>query len=71
MCINLTKKESIDTLNEMLVEKGLTPLTESEINDWGIMGGESNAQLQEWVNDFVSELHSENCVAKDAWRYEN
>ncbi len=69
--INETFKESFETLNELLAEKQMPPLSENEARrEWNIVGGETNAELQEWVNDFVSEIHTEKCAAKDAWRYE-
>lgn len=68
--VNETKQQAIETLNEMLQEYGLSPLNDNEIQDWGIAGGETNAQLQEWVNDYVSDIHSEECEGENAWRYE-
>jgi len=68
--INETREESIEVLTDMLGEYGLEPLTETELNDWGIIGGETNDQLQEWVNDYVSEIHSEMCAEQNQWRYE-
>lgn len=64
-----SKDESVVTVNEMLSEYGQAPLRESEISDWGIEGGETIAQLQEWVNDYVSEIHSEMCAAKHTIEY--
>lgn len=66
-----TKQESVDLVNEFLSEAGEEPLTDpEEIKDWGIIGGESEAKLKEMVSDFLSELRTEKCEAKNAWMYE-
>ena len=68
--VNLTRNESIETLNDYLQEYGCEPLTESELRDWDIRGGETHRQLQEWAKDFASERESERAENKNAWRYE-
>ena len=67
---NLTFEESLETFNSFLEEMGEAHLSESEVRDFGIQGGETNAQLEEWARDFVSEIQTEKCAEKDAWRYE-
>lgn len=67
---NLTFEESLETFNSFLEEMGETHLSETEARDWGIEGGETNAQLREWAGDLVSEIQTEKCAEKDAWRYE-
>lgn len=69
--INETREESIETLNYYLEEKGIEPLTESELRDWDIRGGETNAQLNEWAIALANDLHTEKCESKNAWRYEH
>lgn len=64
-----SKQESIDTINYMLSEYGMKPMTEKDVIDWGIEGGETIAQLQEWVNDYASEEHTERCAAKHRIEY--
>lgn len=68
--INETRHESIETLNHFFDEFGIKHLNESKLQNWGIIGGETNAQLREWASDYASEMHSEKCAAKNAWRYE-
>ena len=65
-----SKEESVDYVNELLIEAGQKPLKDGEVADWGLIGGESFNQLEIWVNDFLSELHTEICQAKNDWRYE-
>lgn len=67
---NIALMSSIEDVNDMLVERGLIALTASEVRDWGIVGGESNAELQEWVNDYAGEHHTTLCENANAWRYE-
>lgn len=69
--INETQAESIQTIKDILEEFGIEAPSDSLlISDWGIVGGETNAQLDEMVKDFASELHSERCAHKNAWRYQ-
>lgn len=65
-----TKQESIDLFNQFLTEAGERPLDPVEIEDWGIIGGESEAKIKEMVSDLLSDLHTERCETKNAWRYE-
>jgi uncharacterized protein (UPF0210 family) len=68
--INETFKESFETFNELLEEYGVPTISEKvAIQDFGIIGGETNAELSEWASDYVSELHTEKCAAKHEWRY--
>lgn len=68
--INETFSEALDTLNYYLEEGGAHPISEKEAaQDWGIVGGETNAQLMEWANDYLSECHSERCAEKRAYLY--
>jgi protein gp37 len=65
-----SKQESIETLNYYLEERGCEPLSEKELIDWNIVGGETDSELQSMVNDYVSELHTNECENKNAYRYE-
>jgi hypothetical protein len=67
--INETRDESIETLNYFFDKLGLEPLKERDLRDWGIVGGETNSQLSEWANDYASEIHTDKCAGKNAWRY--
>ena len=58
-------------MNEFFQELGVKPLSEKELQDWDIRGGESYDQLYEWAKDYASELHTEKCASKNGWRYEN
>jgi len=69
--INETREESIETLNYYLEEKGIEPLTESELRGWDIRGGETNAQLYEWAISLANDLQTEKCESKNAWRYKH
>lgn len=64
-----TKQESIDLFNQFLTEAGEKPLDPVEIEDWGIIGGESEAKIKEMVSDLLSELRTEKCEAKIAWMW--
>ena len=68
--INETREESIETLNSYFEDMGVEPLSEKELKDWNIVGGETNSELQNWVKDYVSELHTNECENKNAYRYE-
>ena len=65
-----SKEESVDYVNELLTAYGLSKLTEGEVADWGLVGGELYSQLEIYVKDFLSELHTERCQAKNDWMYE-
>ena len=56
--VNESREESIETLNDFLLEFGVEPLTESELRDWDIRGGETNRQLREWASDLANDLLS-------------
>ena len=62
--INETREEAIETFNDYLEEFGCKHLSEKELIDWNIRGGESNAQLREWAHDYASEMHTEQCEEK-------
>lgn len=68
--INETREEAIETLNSYFEDMGVEPLSEKELKDWNIVGGETNSELQNWVKDYVSELHTNKCENKNAYRYE-
>lgn len=61
---------SLSTINEILAQHNESPLTESEAMDWGIIGGESYADLLGITRDLVSESHTDRCANRDAWMYE-
>jgi len=63
------KQESIEYLNQFITEAGVRALTESELRDWGINGGESYAELEIFAKDYLSDIHTEICEAKNEWRY--
>ena len=68
--MNNALHESLTTINEILAQHNKAPLTEGEAMDWGIVGGESYADLLQIARDLVSESHTDRCANKDAWRYE-
>jgi len=61
--MNTDFEKSVDTFTELMLEKGIAADT-AMIKDFGIKGGELDSQLQEWVNDYVSDLHTERCEAE-------
>lgn len=65
------REDAINLFNEFLEELGVHPLSEKELQDWDIRGGESYDQLYEWARDLASEIHTEKCASKNAWRYEH
>lgn len=68
--INQTREDSIATIMEMMAP--IDPqFTEKDLIDWGIKGGETNAELEQMVHDYRSEMHTEMCAAKNAWRYQH
>jgi hypothetical protein len=68
--INETFQESFEAFNEILAEYGAAPIPEKDARlEFGIVGGETNAELSEWASDYVSEMHTEKCAAKNEWRY--
>lgn len=70
MATNEARQESITILHDIFDSMGMKRLTEQELRDWHISGGETYAQLQEWANDYANDLHTERCEEKNAWRYE-
>ena len=66
----MTKKEAGLYINEVLAELGEPPLTENELKDWSLEDGIPEEKLREWAKDFASDMHSERCEEKNAWRYE-
>lgn len=55
----------ITVICEMFEELGVaSPSVRSLTSDWGIIGGETNAELQEWANDYASELDTEKAAEK-------
>lgn len=68
---NTTFQDAFETFNEILEELGQEPISENTArNDFGIIGGETDAELYEWARDYASEIHTEICASKNAWRYE-
>ena len=65
-----SKQESIETLNYYLEERGCKPLTEKELIDWNIVGGETDSELRSMANDYVSELYSVLGENKNAYLFE-
>lgn len=64
-------QESYALLNELLAEMGIDALPEHVAKrDWGVSGGETQSQLFEWASDYASELQTERCAEKNAWRYQ-
>ena len=63
--------EAFEFINELLEESGHEPLTEKFAReDWNIQGGETIVELLEFANDYMSEIHTERCCAKNEWRYQ-
>lgn len=65
-----TKDEAVEFVNKLLTASGEKPLRDSEIRDWDIRAGDTFAQLERYVKDFLSECHTEKCAAKNEWRYQ-
>lgn len=66
-----SKQESIDIFNDYLEEMGQPRMTEKELIDWNIQGGETNQQLKEMASDLASEAESVKCENKNSWRYQH
>ena len=68
--INETFAESFEVFNELLAELGQPAISENTASkDFGIIGGETNVQLQEWARDYASECHTEACAARNEYHY--
>ena len=58
------KMEAIDTINDILTgELGEQPLTDKQVEQFGIQGGESTDKLREWACDYSSELQTQRAEA--------
>lgn len=67
----MTNEQKLEYFNQQMVEYGMEPMTHpGEISDWGVYNCENEAQLDELAHDLRSEMHSEMCKNKNAWRYE-
>ena len=66
--INATRQDAIDTFTYFL-EKRNIDFEKWMIQDFGIEGGETNDQLEEMVNDYVSECRTERCESKNTAGY--
>lgn len=62
--INETKEDAIRTLRELLSERGIE-LSDGEVEDFGIKGGETNAELDEMAHDYWSDLRSDIAESKN------
>jgi hypothetical protein len=52
-------QESLEYVNESLIEKGFEPFSINESKDWGIKGGESYSELDSLIREFFSIMQSE------------
>jgi hypothetical protein len=52
-------QESLEYVNESLIEKGVEPFSINESKDWGIKGGESYSELDSLIREFFSIMQSE------------
>jgi hypothetical protein len=68
----LTFTEALEVFNNVLTEAGEKPMRETEFKDW-VGNGENltDAEVEGWAKDLLSDIHTEKCAAKDAWRYEH
>ncbi len=70
--INETQGEAIQTLNDIIEEYHKPPVTaQQSTTDWGIKGGETNAELYEWVREYISDCESDAAEPLDLGYYEN
>lgn len=67
--INQTKEEAIAIFNDFLIEFGIEPLSEAELRDFEIKGGETNSQLREWAKDYANEISTERCESRIRYEY--
>jgi hypothetical protein len=68
----LTFTEALEVFNNVLTEAGETPMCETEFKDW-VGDGENltDAEVEGWAKDLLSEIRTEKCAAKNAWMYEH
>jgi hypothetical protein len=65
-------QESLEVLNEFMIKLGLEPVSEKEASaDLSIVGGESVSELRTLAYDLASEMHTQRCEEKEAWRYQH
>jgi hypothetical protein len=62
-------QESLEYVNESLIEKGVEPLSINESKDWGIKGGESYLELDSLIHEFFSIMQSEKAADKHYKKY--
>ena len=68
----MTKQEAINYANELLSEKyGLRPLSNSEVRDFDFIDGDTEQEVEMWINDYASEVYTEIAAEKQAWRYQH
>lgn len=41
-----------------------------DVREFGLTGNESAAEIEQYGRDYLCELHTERCEARNAWRYE-
>lgn len=71
MNISEKQNDSIEYLKMIIQNANVECPTEKEfIEDWGINGSETLAQLQEFASDYISEAHTTMCENKNSWRYD-
>lgn len=64
------KLEAEQVVIDHCAERGVK-VTNQDLADWYIIGDETDAELIQYANDYLSDVHTENCESKNAWRYSN
>lgn len=65
------KRESIEVINKYLLNHGETTMSEEELNDWDVIGGETIGKLEGLASDIVSEARTVRCENKASWLYQH
>lgn len=66
----LTKQQAIQLFLEIMADAKISA-TEKDLIDFNFTdGGQTDKEVREWANDWISEEHSNRHEAKNAWRYE-
>ena len=65
---NAEFQESLAMFNDLLINWDEESIDETEAQDWGIIGGESEDEIRDLAFEFRAEMKSERASAKDDYR---
>lgn len=65
---NTQFQEALAMFNHFLINWDIEPLDETEAQDWGLVGDETEYGIRSLAFDFRSEMKSERASARDDYR---